>query len=40
LDACGLIEFSHRAANIAQYFRSIADCKSLIGADGINKTMV
>jgi hypothetical protein len=30
LDACGLIEFSHRDANIAQYFRSIGNGKSLI----------
>jgi hypothetical protein len=35
-----LIEYPHRAANIAQQFRSIGDSKSLIGADGINKTMV
>jgi len=45
LDACGLIECSHRPANIAQHFRSIGDSKSpngksLIGGDGIKKTMV
>jgi hypothetical protein len=40
LDACGLIECSLRVANIAQHFRSIGDGKSLIGGDGINKTMV
>ena len=36
---------SHHPANIAQHFRSIGDSKtpnkkSLIGGDGINKTMV
>jgi hypothetical protein len=45
LDGCRLIECSHRPANIAQHFRSIGDSKSpnnksLIGGDGINKTMV
>jgi hypothetical protein len=35
-----LIEYSHRAANIAQHFRSIGNGKSLIGGDGINKTMM
>jgi hypothetical protein len=45
LDGCRLVECSHRPANIAQYFRSIGDSKSpnnksLIGGDGIKKTMV
>jgi hypothetical protein len=41
LNACRfLIECSHRAANIAQHFRGIGDVKSLIGGDGINKTVV
>jgi methyl coenzyme M reductase subunit C-like uncharacterized protein (methanogenesis marker protein 7) len=30
----------HDVANIAQYFRSIGHRQSLIGGDGINKTMV
>jgi hypothetical protein len=40
LAAWRLIEYSHQAANITQHFRSIGDSKSLIGGDGINKTMV
>jgi hypothetical protein len=40
LDACRLTEYSHPATNIAQHFRSIGNGKSLIGGDGINKTMV
>jgi hypothetical protein len=31
---------SHLAANIAQHFRRIGNGKSLIGGDGINKTVV
>jgi hypothetical protein len=38
--ASRFIECPNGVTNIAQYFRSIGHRQSLIGGDGINKTMV